>query len=120
MVYGKGVSDFFHWDKRDYTFQYLPRNIPMPPDVVRLTSLMLCSTWAVSFPLHVPTAVIGSTSVLVDTPLTRREGTDTEACSVAGVSQVQDETVRTLIACLNEAMAAIEPWPLPGRPIAKE
>ena len=35
-----------------------------------------------------------------------------------GMPQVEDETVRTLIAALNEATAAIEPWPLPGQPIA--
>lgn len=46
MVYGKGISDFFHWDKRDYTFLYLHRNIPMPPDEVRLPSIrgLCCSS----------------------------------------------------------------------------
>ena len=35
MVYGKGVSKFFHWDKRDYTYVYPPQRFPLPPDEVR-------------------------------------------------------------------------------------
>ncbi|EIE20908.1 hypothetical protein COCSUDRAFT_18099, partial [Coccomyxa subellipsoidea C-169] len=31
MMYGKGVSEFYHWDKRDYTFEYPPGNFPLPP-----------------------------------------------------------------------------------------
>ena len=34
MVYGQGVSDFFHWDKRDFTFKYPPRSFAMPPPEV--------------------------------------------------------------------------------------
>ncbi len=31
MKYGQGVSTFFHWDKRDFTYVYPPRNFPLPP-----------------------------------------------------------------------------------------
>lgn len=42
MVYGKGVSKFFHWDKRDYTYVYPPQQFPLPPDEVRSPVLLLC------------------------------------------------------------------------------
>ena len=31
MKYGQGVSPFFHWDKRDFTYVYPPKNFPLPP-----------------------------------------------------------------------------------------
>jgi hypothetical protein len=36
MSYGQGVSPFFHWDKRDFTFEYPPGNFPLPPPEVCL------------------------------------------------------------------------------------
>ncbi len=30
MKYGQGVSPFFHWDKRDFTYVYPPKNFPSP------------------------------------------------------------------------------------------
>ena len=44
MVYGKGASDFFHWDKRDYTFLYPPKDIPMPPpEVLVQAAAFICT-----------------------------------------------------------------------------
>ncbi|CAK0762398.1 hypothetical protein CVIRNUC_002953 [Coccomyxa viridis] len=63
MVYGQGVSKFFHWDKRDYTYEYPPKSFPLPP------------------------------------------------------KEVKAETVRALVTAVNEAIAELEPWPLPGEPI---
>ncbi|BDA42463.1 H7M6 Hydroxyproline O-arabinosyltransferase PLENTY [Coccomyxa sp. Obi] len=66
MMYGKGVSQYYHWDKRDYTYEYPPGNFPLPPP------------------------------------------------------EVEDETVRTLIMCINEAIAALKPWPLlPDQPLGQ-
>ena len=70
-------------------------------------------------PLHVSAYVI-SPLFMATRPDERERGFAMEAVRIADATQVQDETVRTLIACLNEATAAIAPWPLPGQPIAKE
>ena len=40
MMYGKGVSQYYHWDKRDYTYEYPPGNFPLlPNEVCRLCSI---------------------------------------------------------------------------------
>lgn len=42
MMYGKGVSQYYHWDKRDYTYEYPPGNFPLPPsEVCRLCSNLI-------------------------------------------------------------------------------
>ena len=40
MKYGQGVSPFFHWDKRDFTYVYPPRNFPLPPAQVWLDTAL--------------------------------------------------------------------------------
>lgn len=38
----------------------------------------------------------------------------------ACAAQVQDETVRTLVKAVNEAIAALKPWPLlPDQPLGR-
>lgn len=50
MRYGEGVSKFFHWDKRDYTFVYPPRNFPLPPPEVTSTLEVSCHCVCTVFP----------------------------------------------------------------------
>ena len=40
MKYGQGVSPFFHWDKRDFTYVYPPKNFPLPPAEVWLITAL--------------------------------------------------------------------------------
>lgn len=45
MMYGKGVSKYYHWDKRDYTFEYPPGNFALPPPDVMLSHLHTIDFW---------------------------------------------------------------------------
>jgi hypothetical protein len=97
MVYGKGVSKFFHWDKRDYTYVYPPRQFPLPPAEARSPALScFCRTSA------------------------HRRANPTERMadfSLVYCWQVKAGTVHALVAAINEATAGLKPWPLPGEPM---
>ena len=97
MVYGKGVSKFFHWDKRDYTYVYPPRQVPLPPDEVRSPVLLLCCA----------ESLLTMQAIQENARLT----------PLFWIGQVKAGTVHALVASINEAIAELKPWPLPGEPM---
>ena len=57
MVYGQGVSKFFHWDKRDYTYEYPPKSFPLPPKEVsccEYAAMQCCKSGLCNLAQHVP------------------------------------------------------------------
>ena len=116
---------FWHWDKRDYTQRYPPRDIPLPRKCQVLSWVLLllfhnassrdrrssrATVYVSSAAVHASVVLNRRCRLMRFVQLTPSSSRCARCLSRRSLCRRQGAAVPTLIAATNEASAAIEPW----------